>query len=223
MSLPDEGASPVRVLIIEDHPVVAEGLSSLLEDYPDITVAGVAASVAEIIPLIEKITADVAVVDYHLPDGTVYDAVDRIRSRSPHTSIVLISADEGDEPLLAAIQVDASGYLIKSATGEEIIRIIRAAAWGETTIPAGILTRALAVYRESTRHQEEQAQLESLTSREKEILAMMIRGADNRTVAERLQISYATVRTHVRSILTKLGARSQLEAVAKAREWGFRG
>lgn len=223
MSLPDEGASPVRVLIIEDHPVVAEGLSSLLEDYPDITVTGVAASVAEIIPLIEKITADVAVVDYHLPDGTVYDVVDRIRSRSPHTSIVLISADEGDEPLLAAIQVDASGYLIKSATGEEIIRIIRAAAWGETTIPAGILTRALAVYRESTRHQEEQAQLESLTSREKEILAMMIQGADNRTVAERLQISYATVRTHVRSILTKLGARSQLEAVAKAREWGFRG
>lgn len=223
MSLPDEGASPVRVLIIEDHPVVAEGLSSLLEDYLDITVTGVAASVAEIIPLIEKITADVAVVDYHLPDGTVYDVVDRIRSRSPHTSIVLISADEGDEPLLAAIQVDASGYLIKSATGEEIIRIIRAAAWGETTIPAGILTRALAVYRESTRHQEEQAQLESLTSREKEILAMMIRGADNRTVAERLQISYATVRTHVRSILTKLGARSQLEAVAKAREWGFRG
>lgn len=223
MSLPDEGASPVRVLIIEDHPVVAEGLSSLLEDYLDITVTGVAASVAEIIPLIEKITADVAVVDYHLPDGTVYDVVDRIRSRSPHTSIVLISADEGDEPLLAAIQVDASGYLIKSATGEEIIRIIRAAAWGETTIPAGILTRALAVYRESTRHQEEQAQLESLTSREKEILAMMIQGADNRTVAERLQISYATVRTHVRSILTKLGARSQLEAVAKAREWGFRG
>jgi DNA-binding NarL/FixJ family response regulator len=105
MSLPDEPALAIRVLIVEDHPVVAEGLASLLEDYPEVTVTGVAASVAEVIPVVEKAAADVAVVDYHLSDGTVYHAVDRVWSPSPHTSIVLISAGESDEPLLAAIKV----------------------------------------------------------------------------------------------------------------------
>jgi len=223
MNAPDEPARLVRVLIVEDHPVVAEGLASLLEDYPEITIAGVAFSVAEVSPAIEKATADVAVIDYHLPDGTAYDAADRIQSRSPSTAIVLISADAGSKPLLAAIEVGASGYLLKSATGEEIVRAIRAVAAGETVIPAGIITRALALYREGARQRAHHALLESLTPREKQVLALMTDGADNRTVAERLQISYATVRSHVRSILAKLGTRSRLEAVAKATEWGFRG
>ena len=167
MSAPDEPVRPIRVLIVEDHPVVAEGLASLLEDYPEITITGVAFSVAEVIPAVEKATADVAVIDYHLPDGTAYDAVERIRSRSPSTAIVLISADAGNEPLLAAIEVGASGYLIKSATGEEIIQSIRAAAAGETVIPAGLIMRALARHREGSHQRERHAQLlESLTPRE---------------------------------------------------------
>lgn len=223
MSAPDEPARPIRVLIVEDHPIVAEGLASLLEDYPEITITAVAFSVAQVIPAVEKATADVAVIDYHLPDGTAYDVADRLQSRSPSTAIVLISADAGNEPLLAAFEVGASGYLIKSAAGEEIVRAIRAVAAGETVIPASIITRALALHREGAQERARQALLESLTPREKQILAVMAEGADNRTVAERLHISYATVRTHVRSILAKLGARSRLEAVAKAADWGFRG
>lgn len=219
---PDEPAQAIRVLIVEDHPVVAEGLASLLEAYSEITIEGVAASVAEVIPVIERAAADVAVVDFHLPDGTAYDAIDRVRSRSPSTAIVLISADDSDDPLRAFIEVGASGYLMKSASAGEILQVIRAAATGETCVPAGILARTMDLYRAGAQQRARQEMLETLTARERQILALMAQGADNRTVAGRLHISYATVRTHVRSILLKLGARSRLEAVAKAREWGFR-
>jgi two-component system response regulator DevR len=224
MSGQEETATPIRVLIVEDHPVVAEGLSALLEDFPDLTVAASVSSVANTASVIDHVAADVAVIDFHLPDGTGAEAADRIRAGSPATAIVFLSADGSDEVLLAAIEAGASGYLLKSATGKEIIDAIRSAAVGETLIPAATITGALARERGSAReHTRHAALLDSLTPREHEILRLMIRGADNRTVAQRLGISYATVRTHVRSILLKLGARSQLEAVARATQWGFRG
>ncbi|HTX83150.1 MAG TPA: response regulator transcription factor [Streptosporangiaceae bacterium] len=224
MSEPREHADAIRVLIVEDHPVVAEGLSSLLEDYPDLTVAAIAGSVADAIATAERVQFDVAMVDFHLPDGTGADAADGIRASCPSAAIVFLSADDSDKRLLTAIESGASSYLLKSASGDEIVESIRAAAAGRNLIPAGAIADALARDREIAREHSRQAEvLSSLTPREKEILALMAEGADNRAVARQLHISYATVRTHVRSILTKLGARSQLDAVAKASQLGFHG
>jgi two-component system, NarL family, response regulator DevR len=224
MDAPRKAHSPIRVLIVEDHPIVAEGLSSLLEDYADLAVVAVAASVAAAGAAIERVLPDVALIDFHLPDGTGADAADLIRARRGSTAIVFLSADDSDERLIDAIEAGASSYVLKSARSEEIVRSIRAAAAGQTLIPAGTIARALAARRESARRRAEKEELlASLTSRENEILAFMIGGADNMAIAEALHISYATVRTHVRSILRKLDAHSQLDAVAKAAQLGFEG
>jgi two-component system response regulator DevR len=223
MSGPRKPDKPIRVLIVEDHLVVAESLASLLGGYPDLVVVAIATSVADVIPTMGTVCPDVAIVDFHLPDGTGADAADRIRARCGDTAIVFLSADDSDERLLEAIEAGASSYQLKSASGEQIIESIRAAAAGEAVIPAGAIAAALAERRRITRERSMQEQvLARLTRRESEILALMIDGVDNRTVAEQLHISYATVRTHVRSILCKLGARSQLDAVAKATQLGFR-
>lgn len=218
-----ERDDPIRVLIVEDHPVVAEGLSALLAGYAEMTVAAIAGSVADVVLATADACPDVAIVDFHLPDGTGADAADSIRARCRGTAIVFLSADDSDEKLLAAIEAGASSYLLKSASGEQIVETIRAAAAGQTLIPAGAIATALTRRRKAARELSMQAQvIGSLTPREREILALMIEGIDNRGVGELLHISYSTVRTHVRSILCKLNARSQLDAVAKATQLGFR-
>jgi DNA-binding NarL/FixJ family response regulator len=211
-----------KVLIVEDHRVVAEGLWALLAEYEGLTVVGWASSVAEAVPMAGHTTPHVALVDFRLPDGTGADAAAGIRANDPSAAIVILSAERSDEALLAAVEAGACGYLLKSAGGDEIAQAIRSASEGETLIPARTLMEVMARHRESTRSTAEQTErLNSLTPREQEILALMSHGLDNRALAERLNISYATVRTHVRSVLDKLQARSQLEAVAKAADWGF--
>lgn len=217
-----ERDEPIQVLIVEDHPIVAEGLECLLRSYHDLTVIAVADSVADAIPALAGTCPDVALIDFHLPDGTGADAAGRIRAQCAGVAIVFLTADDSDERLLQAIESGASGYLLKSVTGAEIVESIRAAAAGQTLIPAGAIATALAERAKIEREQSRHAQLlASLTRREREILALMIDGADNRAIASQLHISYATVRTHVRSILAKLDARSQLDAVAKAVQMGF--
>ncbi len=213
---------PYRVLIVEDHQVVAEGLAILLGEHPDLRVVGWAATVADAEQLVATEPADVVVVDYWLPDGTGVEAVAALRAYWPDAAVVFLSADDSDEVMLAALEAGASGYLVKSAGGADVAAAVRRAAEGEILVPARQLAALLTRRREQAQRQAERSRrLDSLTPRERQILGLMAEGMDNREIALRLSVSYATVRSHVRHLLSKLGARSKLEAVVKAADWGL--
>jgi two-component system, NarL family, response regulator DevR len=206
-----------RVLVVEDHPVVAEGLIALLGAEAQLTVIGYAPSVADAARVAENQPVDVAIVDFRLPDGTGADAAQRVREHWPEAAVVFLSADESDQALLAAVEAGASGYLIKSAAGPQIAEAVRRVADGEMLISASKLASLLGRRREVAGQDRDRArQLASLTEREYEVLQLMTQGMDNREIASRLSVAYPTVRSHVRKVLEKLGARSRLEAVAKA-------
>lgn len=210
---------PVRVMIVDDHRVAAEALSELLARYPNIEVVGWAAAVSEALAIGDGEPADVAIIDFRLSDQRWSDAAAAIRFHWPGTSVVIVNADENDDVLIDAIEAGVAGYLIKSATGAEVVAALRRAVTGEALFPARRLADVLARQRQLAGRRKEQLELlGTLTPRELEILTVMARGLDNRAMARELGIGYSTVRSHVRGVLEKLGAHSKLEAVARAME-----
>jgi two-component system, NarL family, nitrate/nitrite response regulator NarL len=213
---------PITVLLVEDHLLVAEGLAALLNATGDVRVTGSAATAVEAIRLALDQPPDVVVMDAHLPDGSGAEIAGRIREGRPHLPIVFLSADESETAMIAAVRAGACAYLPKSRAIADVVEAVRRAAEGEMLIPAGQLARLLARSHEMARDDNERRRLlDSLTPREKEVLALMAEGLDNRAVAAELGIGFTTVRGHVQNILEKLGAHSKLEALACAARFGL--
>jgi len=202
----------IRVLIVEDHQVVADGLSALLNDQPDMTVVGSAASVFDSIARAQDLKPDVAVVDFRLTDGTGADAGLGIRQVRPDTKLIFLTREDSDAARFAAIEAGASAFIHKSQAASEVVNAIRTVAAGGTLFTPRTIATLL------NKRREMDSQLESLTPREKEVLRLMAEGISSRDIAARLGISYTTVRTHIRSLGSKLGVHSKLEAIVKARE-----
>ena len=217
-------AEPERtgVLIVEDHQVLAEGLELALERHEDLDVVGWAGTVQEALALARERRPQVVLMDFHLPDGTGAEAAGRLREELGDVAIVFLSADSSEEALMAAIESGASGYLVKSGAAAQVADAVRRAAEGEMLIPAATLAGLLARQRQRQREEAAVQQLAGqLTPREREILRLMAQGLDNRAIADKLFISFTTVRGHVQNILEKLDAHSKLEAVARANQLGL--
>jgi DNA-binding NarL/FixJ family response regulator len=209
------GDGPIRVLIVEDHRVVAEGLAALINHQTDMKVVGEAASVAECIAAAADLLPDIVLLDFRLPDGTGSEATVALRQVRPEAKIIFLTREDSDTARFAAVQSGASAFIHKSKAAAEVVAAIREVARGRMLITPRTIATLLAKRRSID------TQLDSLTTREKDVLRLMAEGLSSRSVAAQLGISYTTVRTHIRSLGSKLGVHSKLEAIVKARELGL--
>lgn len=197
---------------MEDHQVVAEGLAALINDQLDMRVVGRAGSVAESISRAAELGPDIVLIDFRLTDGTGVDAGRGIRRVRPESKLIFLTREDSDAARFAALEVGASAFIHKSRAAQEVVDAIRTVAIGGTLFTPRTIASLLSKRREVDR------QIESLTPREQEVLRLVAEGVSSREIATRLGISYATVRTHIRSLGGKLGVHSKLEAIVKARE-----
>ena len=203
------------MLIVEDHRVVAEGLAALINDQSDMKVVGNVGTVGECVQAAAELNPDVVLLDFRLPDGTGPDAAAAVRSIRPAAKMIFLTREDSDAARFAAVQAGASAFLHKSRAAAEVVAAVRDVARGKMLITPRTIATLLAKRRSI------EAQLERLTPREKEVLRLMAEGYASRAIAAELGISYTTIRTHIRSLGSKLAVHSKLEAIVKARELGL--
>ncbi|WP_406489614.1 response regulator [Streptomyces phaeochromogenes] len=215
---------PVTVLLVDDEPLVRAGLRAVLEAQPDIEVVGEAADGAAVIPLVRQLRPDVVAMDVRMPllDGIeATRAVLRTVDNPP--KILVVTTFENDEYVYEALRAGADGFLLKRARPAEIVNAVRLVAEGESLLFPASVRQLAAEYGVGGGNPTARAVLDraALTDREAEVLRLMTRGLSNAEIATRLIVGTETVKSHVSSVLAKLGARDRTQAVIAAYESGF--
>jgi DNA-binding NarL/FixJ family response regulator len=195
----------IRVLVVEDHNVVRQGLVALLNLVDGIEVAGEAADGAEAVEQYRKHHPDVTLIDLRLPKLSGVEVIRQIRAKTPLARFVVLTTYDGDEDIYRALKVGAKAYLLKGMTTEELITTIREVHAGRSHIPPAIAERLA-----------ERMGTEDLTPREAEVLEQIVAGKSNKEIATALEISEATVKTHINTLLSKLGVTDRTQAATAA-------
>ncbi|MGO1053511.1 response regulator [Crossiella sp. CA198] len=208
--------SALRLLVVDDHPVVRDGLRGMLGSQPDFEIVGEAAGGDEALTLVAALRPDVVVTDLRMPEPSGATLIRLLRERAPEVRILVLTTHDTDADVLPAIEAGAIGYLLKDAPREELFRAVRAAARDETvlspTVAARLVNRVRAprALRGGT-----------VSNREREVLALVAQGKGNREIAAVLHISEATVKTHLLHLFAKLDAPDRAAAVAAGYQRGI--
>ena len=204
------GQETIRVLVVEDHHVVRQGLVALLKVVDGIEVVGEAADGVEAIAQFRKFLPDITLVDLRLPRLGGVDVIQRVRMETPHARFIVLTTYDGDEDIYRALQAGARAYLLKGMTSEELISTIHTVHGGRSHIPPAIAQKLA-----------ERMGTEELTPRESDVLEQIVYGKSNKEIATELDISEATVKTHINSLLGKLGVTDRTQAATAAIQRGI--
>jgi len=208
------------VLIVEDEALMAELLGAVVGNEPDLQVAGVAGSVAELAAYRGQ-PPDVVLMDYRLPDGNGAVATSMVKARWPTTRVIMLSAMHDDETMLESIGAGADGYLGKDSSADDIVAAIRAARAGEILLPPQLIVEIARRVASGRGQVTGQHHIEPLTPRQRVILRELVDGRSSGEICARLDMSPNTLRTHTQHILARLGSHSKLEAVTVAIRHGL--
>jgi DNA-binding NarL/FixJ family response regulator len=211
----------IRVVIADDHPAYRKGLSTMLDDEPDIELVGEAEDGRGAIALVREVAPDVVVMDLRMPDLDGIEATRLLHQEESPPAVIVLTMFEDDQSVFAAMRVGAQGYLLKGAEQDEIVRAIRAVAAGEAIF--GPQVARLVIEHFASGDGSARAAFPQLTDREREVLELIASGRGNATIAHDLTLSLKTVRNHVSNIFTKLQVADRAAAIVKARDAGYGG
>jgi DNA-binding NarL/FixJ family response regulator len=198
----------IRLLIVDDHPVVRDGLSGIFAGDPDFEVVGQAANGVEAVAQAQELKADVVLMDLRMPEMGGVEAIKQLRKRTPSAHVIVLTTYDTDNEVLSAIEAGATGYLLKDAPREELMRAVRAAHRGESVLSPSVAGRLMGrVRRPAT---------DVISPRELEVIKLIAGGANNREAAAKLFVSEATIKTHLLHVFEKLGVRDRAAAVSEA-------
>jgi len=206
----------IKILVVDDHAIVREGVRMILAKESDLEVVGEAGDGQQALELTERVRPDVVIMDISMPGMGGIEATQTVRARHPEVQVLALTMHEDESYVFQLLRAGAAGYVLKRAAAQDLVQAVRASAKGEAFLYPSVARKVVEDYLRRVETGEERARYDGLTTREKEILTLIAQGLSNQQIAEKLFISIKTVQTHRAHILEKLGLHDRTELVRYA-------